>query len=153
MRDLEDSRVCDVDQFVHVFVNEGQAVSDHCEIVDHILSQALPLIGCESAAVIRAKANLLIKNQLFPEDGYHPPHIDLPDPDTVSMIYYVDTVDGDTVVFDKTAQQGIENLAVAHAQTPQENSLLVFPSNQFHASSSPRTANRRVVNIVARQLK
>ena len=148
--DPEDVHVQERRQFVHPFIDAGDVVSEDADIVNCIVRGALQQLNVKHADVIRAKANLLLEDVNFPEHAYHPPHIDVVHEGVTTLIYYVDTVDGDTVIFDKTSNQGMNNLDIVHRQTPQANSILVFPSNQFHASSSPRTRVRHVVNIVAR---
>jgi hypothetical protein len=66
------------------------------------------------------------------------------------MVYYVDTVDGDTVVFDKYDSETGE-LGEPIRNTPLQGSLIAFKSNMYHASSNPiKSARRTVINMAFR---
>jgi hypothetical protein len=92
----------------------------------------------------RVKFNLMWK---APEANgrWSLPHIDHSDIDAVSAVYYVVDADGDTCLFYPK-----ETVRVR----PKKGSVLIFPSNIPHASSSPVEAQERVViNIVMKIVK
>ena len=50
----------------------------------------------------RIKANLLFPIQGGSSEKYNSPHIDIVNPASISMVYYVNESDGDTFIFDKS---------------------------------------------------
>ena len=78
---------------------------------------------------------------------YNTPHVD---PDDVSVIYYPYDSTGDTYVFGRTGvpQEPIpQNMEIVKAATPKKGRILVFPSNQYHAGSSPTSGRRMLINM------
>ena len=90
---------------------------------------------------LRIKANLL---QPHPDAGeHHPWHYDTEKINCKSMIYYLNDSDGDTFI-GKTDTQRI---------SPKANTAVIFPSNIWHASSSPTKGRRMVINYVTQARK
>ena len=99
----------------------------------------------------RVKINLLLQQPNAPEFHYNIPHYDKPETGYYSVIYYCMDSDGDTFLFDKLAEKNYTptELNVVQRFTPKKNSILVFYSNRFHASSNPRNHKERsVINFV-----
>jgi hypothetical protein len=66
-----------------------------------------------------------------------------------TAIYYVNNTDGDTYIFNEKVPKQKDGVSVYETVTPKKGKMLVFNSNQFHASSSPINNNiRLVLNIV-----
>lgn len=94
----------------------------------------------------RVKANILLKQQ-FPKDHYNSPHQDQTESNYISMVYYVNASDGDTVLFNEFNLDN--NFTVYKRIQPKKNRLVVFESNRFHASSNPTEhQDRFVLNFV-----
>ena len=90
---------------------------------------------------LRIKANLL---QPHPDAGeHHPWHYDTEKINCKSMIYYLNDSDGDTFI-GKTDTQRI---------SPKANTAVIFPSNIWHASSSPTKGRRMIINYVTQARK
>lgn len=131
-------------QFSH-FVNV-----EHCPYIDTIS----PILNTLTASfntniqIMKMKFNLLHK---IADPTHHFPHTDVDDLDNniKSAIYYVNDCDGDTYLFNEKAPKPSNTATLYKSITPKKGSMLVFNSNQFHASSSPVESNiRLVLNIV-----
>ncbi len=134
----------DSPQFTHGFyANKSINSTYYKDIVTPILD-ILP----ESYTVdnlIRAKANLINMNEGYPEGHYNIPHSDIPDMDTISLIYYVNDSDGDTVFFEQNPEDFSGYLTIGKTFTPKKNQGILFNSKRLHASVPPRKTNARVI--------
>jgi hypothetical protein len=98
----------------------------------------------------KIKVNLLRKTN-FPENHYNIPHVDYPHSNKISALYYINDTDGDTYIFNETCMPDKlpEKLTVTQRVSPKKNRLVLFPSNRFHASSSPLINQERfVINFI-----
>jgi hypothetical protein len=144
-----DANTVESPQFGHSFVLNGKITSDHYRTISPMLYFLEARTGYKPGNVLRIKANLLLKDTTYPDNCYHEPHTDIYGTlhtGLTSMIYYVDDSDGDTFFFDQffsDLRPGA--VSVGHRQTPTKGTAVLFPSNQFHASSSPKISNRRIV--------
>ena len=103
------------------------------------------------SGINRIKINLLLQQPQAPELHYNIAHYDKPETGYYSVIYYCMDSDGDTFLFDKFAERDStkSELNIVQRFTPKKNSILVFDSNRFHASSNPRNHKERaVINFV-----
>lgn len=81
--------------------------------------------------------------------GYNNPHIDHEGVEAdmiktnVVALYYCDDTPGDTFIFNET-EQSIE-YTVKHRVTPEQGKLVFFDGNHYHASSSSKSRDVRVV--------
>ena len=100
--------------------------------------------GIKVKHIDRVRANLMVPNGNNNSSTYNEPHIDNVDLDCLTMLYYLNDSDGDTRIFDKNATQGFNDLTMIHSQPHKKGDALIFPSNQFHCSSSPIVSNRRM---------
>lgn len=102
-------------------------------------------LNLKVTAVPRIKANTIFQENEFKPEFFNIPHKDYEEDNIMSIVYYVDTVDGDTVVFDKyDGKQLGEPLRFK----PIQGSAIVFKSNVLHSSSNPiRHRRRTIINI------
>lgn len=146
--DRNDTNIQNSVQFVHGITDMNKALSPMHQLVMPILWFFEKETGFVIKNIMRVKANCLTR------DGgdlskYNPPHIDIYAPGYVSLIYYINDSDGDTVLFDKKISEGFENLKVVQRVTPKKGNLFMIPSDQLHASSCPsETKQRMVINFV-----
>jgi hypothetical protein len=103
-------------------------MSEHFESIYPLINKINP------AAIARVKANLVTRNPVSNEFGYH---TDFEDAELLkSAVYYLDTTDGVTRFKDGTEVECIENR------------LLVFNNNMPHTSTSCTDQKvRRVINL------
>ncbi len=149
-----DNNTVDAPQFSHSLCSRAKVVSQHYTAIFPILYFLEEKTGYKPAIVSRIKANLLYKNSTFPDNHYHQPHSDDYSDDgpylsiMSSLIYYLHDSDGDTFFFDQHYKPGhrpLSPLKVVKRITPKQGTAVLFPSNQFHASSSPKSNDRRIV--------
>jgi len=143
----------DGDQFVHALYQEGARRSAFFDIVFQMFYFMEDKTGVALANVERMKANLLVKKSIDP-DAYNTPHIDIPDAGFKSLLYYVKDSDGDTFIFNQTIQEtqaAKKPLTVRKRIAPRRGKAVLFNSNIWHASSSPReNATLVVLNFIFR---
>jgi len=95
----------------------------------------------------RSKLNLMTRDLLpDPNKDYHnPPHVDPTfaddtDRHDISMLYYVNSSDGDTWFFND--ELGFD---VVKKVSPKQGRVVIFDAHHFHASSPPKNSTARVV--------
>jgi len=150
---LLDKNVKETSQFTHTFLNKNGEKSDNfnylIELLDIIQENFGPIKN-----ILRIKSNLLLKNESYSKNSYHPPHVDWQDDSNdykkiISALYYVNDSDGDTIFFNEYFTSKFDfkhtKLTIQKETTPESGSLLVFKSNQFHTSKPPILTERRVV--------
>jgi hypothetical protein len=142
-----DSKTKDSPQFTHtIFMNE-KPQSEYYHFFSEMISHLEPHIG-KVKRLIRIKANLITKDENYPDGFYHGPHVDYYGKNIVTFLYYVNDSDGDTIIFDGELDgnpHNIEKLTEIHRETPSFGTGIVFNSKQIHTSSPPKITNRRVV--------
>lgn len=109
------------------------------------LNQILLTRGFISMPVSKDKENRIDK-----------PHVDRMH-DHLVCVYYVNDADGDTVIFNKTANYMFENsltpdidpkdLDVLQTVTPKKGRCVLFNGSLYHASTQPTTGIRCIVNF------
>ena len=138
----------DTSQFIH------KILYDEILFDNNFYALLLPLIynfeealGLKFTEHWRIKANLLTKRSNTPY--IHPPHVDINSSEYISIVYYVNETDGDTVIYDKfqNNQQftNNEHFKTAKRVSPKRGSAIAFPSNQYHSSSLPNFNDARAV--------
>lgn len=100
--------------------------------------------GIKVKHIDRVRANLMVPNGVNTSETYNEPHIDSPDFDSLTMLYYINDSDGETRIFDKTVKEGFNDLKMIHSQPHKKGDAIIFPSNRFHSSSSPITSDKRL---------
>jgi hypothetical protein len=145
--DVNDLNIRNSVQFVHGITDMNKPISPmHSQVVP-ILWFLEKEIGRKIKNIMRVKANCLTRDG--DEVKYNPPHIDIYEKGFTSLVYYINDSDGDTILFDKTIDQGFTDLKQIKRVTPKQGNLFMFPSDQLHASSCPiNTRQRMVINFV-----
>lgn len=135
------------DQFVHAIFQEGAKRSPFFDVVFPLFYFMEDKTGVVLNGIERMKANMLLKKPID-ADSYNVPHIDIPDRNFKSLIYYVADSDGDTFIFNETFHNK-KDLSVRRRVSPKKGKAVLFDSNIWHASSNPREyANRVVLNFI-----
>lgn len=148
---FEDSNTKETSQFTHSFMQDDRDLSKYAhflsEVIKYINEFVMPI-----KKIVRVKANLLLKNENYPKEAYHPPHSDVFDENydkQWTFLYYINDSDGDTIIFDKkwhpTHGDTQPELNVVERHTPKAGNALLFKSNTYHTSSPPITSERRIV--------
>jgi len=126
--------------FTHAFYNsEGAINSSFSSIVPYLLKELENVINIEYA--IRAQANLVCNIFLNEEQNKNNVHIDDDNEDFFTILYYVITSDGNTVIYNEDTSS-IE-------VSPIKGNYVIFPSNTLHKPNPPVVNKKRIViNIV-----
>ena len=101
--------------------------------------------------VLRIKFNLL--NRLDTTE-FNYPHIDTTEKDFISLVYYVNDSDGDTVIFNESHPFESNNLTVKERVSPKKGRAVLINADTYHSASNPRNTEVRVIlNVVFRLVK
>lgn len=141
--DLNDPNIRDSTQFVHGIIGYNNATSPLFQSVVPIVWFLEKETGIKIKNILRIKANCLVRDGTTGQ--YNPPHVDVYEPGCMSLVYYINDSDGDTILFDKMIQQGHNDLTPIVRNSPRKGSAFMFPSNQLHASSCPVNSKQRLV--------
>lgn len=145
--EIDSENIIDNGQFVHPLYSEKDGVYDNDAY--RLVFPLLNKIQQENNLIAeRIKINLLPVIYSYPENAHHIPHTDSQLDDgniRTTFIYYLNTTDGDTFLFD-------ENGSVEERITPVANRILQFNSYMKHASSSPTKEPRFIINFVFRSM-
>lgn len=129
-------------QFIHLFYSENNVISDKYNLVVPILWFFEKETNIKIKNIIRIKANLNFRYLMTDKDKLDAIHKDYLNENFLSIIYYVNDSDGDTLIYDEKGN-------VAQTITPQANSLVYFKSNTAHAGIFPvKNKKRIVINLV-----
>jgi hypothetical protein len=128
--------------FTHVFYKKDGFVNSAFNVViPYLLDELKNVIDVDH--VVRGQANLLCNINVSEEENINSLHTDSPDDNTFSILYYVITSDGNTVIYNKEGS----NIKVS----PIKGNYVIFPSNLLHKASPPKDNKRRVViNIIVK---
>jgi 2OG-Fe(II) oxygenase superfamily len=141
--------------FYHMAFDAASAVP----VVSAINAMLIPLlfVSCDKAGqrftdLIRVRLGLFPANEM--NVPYHNPHVDFYEPHKVAL-YYVNDSDGDTVVFNETAEQVSVEQSVTLANSgrftemariaPRKGRMVFFDGKHYHASMHPTKSAHRIV--------
>lgn len=148
--DTSDTNIIDSPQFTHsIFAADRGGPASHLFDDIKVMFWFLELkYGYVISEIFRIKANMLLP--LGEKNNYNPPHVDWDQDDSyLSMVYYTEDSDGDTVLFDKFYEEGYENLKEIYRNKPKKGTAILFNSNRFHCSSNPTDSeHRRIINFI-----
>ena len=98
---------------------------------------------------IQVKFNLLFNNTKCLSTKYNTPHVDNKWWDSYSMIYYVNSADGDTIIFNEEygpdVKEKPEEFTIKQRILPQHNRIVIFKGTHYHTSSNPIKSDHRIV--------
>lgn len=151
-----DENTTDTAQFVHSSLFSGVVSPDQSISYSEFrpfLYMVQENIKRKIKLVTRVKVNCVLQNTNFKDTNYNIAHVDTStiNKNTFSAIYYVNDSDGDTFFFNEHCKEDslIEKLTIKERITPKMGTMVIFPSNQFHASSNPiKSKSRFVVNFM-----
>jgi hypothetical protein len=136
-------------QFVHVLYSHNEYKSPFRKYLEWVINAYLKHHSCTILRVVRAKFNLLPKENYQKELANKSIHRDCtndlkldPNSKFITILYYVNDSDGDTILFDEQYNE-IERFS------PIKGNAIVFDSNILHRGSTPVIhKNRIILNIV-----
>lgn len=140
----EQSSENDIFQFTCPVIRDGVVKANdpkHIEVLNEVVSNVFKDTKT-TVEVLRAKFNLLSKQPYNEANLSDMIHVDTEDTDKLSVLFYMNNSDGDTVFFDGDRE---------HRYMPKENTAVVFKSNIKHRATPPTQAQKRIVlNIIAK---
>lgn len=140
----EQSSENDIFQFTCPVIRDGVSKSSdpkHLEVLHAVINKVFSNAK-STVEVLRAKFNLLSKQPYNEASLSDMIHVDTTDTDKLSVLFYMNNSDGDTVFFDGDKE---------HRYMPKENTAVVFKSNIKHRATPPTQAQKRVVlNIIVK---
>ena len=132
--------------------NNFQVVQDlNNKEYEYIFNKFCTKHNIKPKEILRARVNMLTKSNY---DNYNYPHVDNPIPHNV-FIYYFNSSDGDSIVFDKKLGEdlsNIENLPILHSTKPKMGAAIKFDGRYYHSSTQPKESELRcILNIDYRE--
>jgi hypothetical protein len=143
--------VLDSHQLVSLIVADGEILDEEVfNLIRPIFDNVLKLENAQEVFIERIKLNTLFKDEELTENMFNVPHTDNPDPAFKTFLYYVNDSDGDTHFFNNfSTDHPPFDLTLSRSFSPKKAKGILFPSNQYHASSNPNCNLRRlVINFV-----
>ena len=141
--------------FTHLlFKNTGEQ-SKYLEDFTPLFLKGVEAANLKLISPIRLRLGFLLKTRYnIPNMPYvhNTPHIDC-ETDHYTALYYLNTCDGNTVIFNETTES--EKYSIKHKIEPVAGKFIVFNGNQYHASSCPKMFPSRIVltmNFTAEKL-
>lgn len=120
----------------HQFYIQGEEPSPFFGLVGQLIPEVEKKLDKKVIDLFRVKGNLTLPSTL-PSDTYNVPHKDQEE-GWISLLYYVNDADGDTVFFD-------DDKNIYSIVPPKANRVAVFDSNIYHCTMNNQTFDRRMV--------
>ena len=132
-------------QFTHMFCEHDKVNSVHFTKTMQIVTTMERLLNIRFTGITRIKSNFTYIQPTRGKNTSHPLHTDTEDKNKyMSMIYYINESDGDTMFFDDKGK-------IIKRVEPKQNRCVVFPSEHSHAGQAPfKYDYRMVTNFVMR---
>ena len=138
--------------FLHLFCDNFKENSEHFSMIRPIIDYTAGKLKLKLPQIIKSRAFLQVPLSLkdYTVDNAH---IDDKRPHIV-FLYYVTDGDGDTIIYDKKWEKGIQNmnseetekLLIKKRVTPKQGRVVVFDGRYWHTAEQPRQNNRCVIN-------
>lgn len=130
-------------QFTHTFYVDDKVNSYLFDLVMPIKNTFELKTSYKVKKINRAKANLLLNTPYKKEDLKKTIHQDIEDEGCMSLLYYLETSDGDTIVYDSIKEKEINRVL------PKANRAFIFEANKWHNATPPKEyRTRKVINFI-----
>lgn len=147
-----DGNTIDSPQFMHFPLDVEGRASNAFDTLRPMVGEIERYFNNPIEYIFRIKISCLNRNILsFGKDNYNTPHVDtdVVEPDFISLIYYINNCDGDTFIFNEKYGTPVSKFTTQCRVTPRQGRVVIFNSNQFHASSNPiQEYSRFIINFV-----
>jgi len=142
-----DSNIKDVDGFVNRLIIENKQISGYGDLVKPLMYFVEDKFNMKVNYIIRARAVMIYKNPTFGE-FYNVPHVDDMN-EHMTLIYYVNDSDGDTVFFEECYDKEIDysKKTVERRVEPRKGRAVLFNGLRYHTGSVPKYNNRMLINF------
>ena len=140
-----DSNIKETDGFVHRLIIENAKVSGYGDLVRPIMYFVEDKFKVKVNYIIRARAVMIYKNPVFGE-FHNVPHVDDMNKH-MTLIYYVNDSDGDTVIFKEKYVNDISysKKTVECRVEPRKGRAVLFDGHRYHTGLLPQTSKVRLV--------
>jgi len=134
--------------FGHVFFNDNGIVSDYFDVISEI-----PKLAVKNTPFVFNKlfyARTFLQMPLTTTHGLTNPHVDVPGVRHYVCVYYVDDSDGETVIFNKTEEdlvQDFNSLKILQTISPKKGRAVLFDGTRYHANILPQRGPRCIINF------
>ncbi len=140
--------------FTKPLVNMDDGSFDPTYPIYHkVLESVQERLGWQIKAIYNARLQLQLPLLTEKDKVWGVPHIDAHRPNPYKIaVYYVNDVDGATVLFKQTTKnctpQDVKDgkLEVAHTVSPKKGRVVIFDGDIYHSVGKPKTDMRCVVN-------
>jgi hypothetical protein len=131
--------------FSHLlFASDGNQ-SEYLDIFTPMYLKGIEAAGLTLVSTLRLRLGFLLKTRYTLPNMpyvYNTPHVDF-DVDHYTALYYLNTCDGDTIIFNQTEES--DKYSTKHRSTPEAGKFTIFDGNHYHASSCPKMEPSRIV--------
>lgn len=136
--------------FAHVFYNENGMIGNFYNYIKPVIDASCIQLGIEYKGLYYGRA--FLQNPLTTHSGLTTPHIDTAQ-NHIVLIYYVIDSDGETVIFNKSADSKLEEITQINKENivqkimPRQGNVLAFNGNTYHANILPKEHMRCIINF------
>jgi len=148
--------------FTHYPITNSQPHNQIGEMLQPILLDLIDKLGHTVKEIIRVR---IVLQPRTTGQYVNDPHIDMPDPHQVGILYLIDS-DSPTVIYNEKYDFNLDkskyedfadasfsyfkenflgNETILHKVAPRRNRLLGFNGEHYHASATPNDVDRRVI--------
>jgi hypothetical protein len=142
-RDYSSYASDNVPQFSHVFYVDGKINSTIFDLVRPLIAMFELKTEYRIEYMIRAKANLLLDTPYKEANLKKAIHKDMNDEGYISLLYYVEDSDGDTIIYSKDKKEEVRRVS------PKANRAFIFKGDDWHNATPPKKhQTRKIINII-----
>lgn len=132
--------------FTHVFCADNKANSMYYDLSDNLLKYICDKENINFSFVKRSHSFLLCNIKVTKKEYNSSIHRDMQLTDLdykyISILYYVNDSDGDTIFYD-------ENKNIINRTSPVSGNYVIFDSKQLHSATSPKNHKTRyIINYI-----
>ena len=141
--------------FNHLFYDNYNENSDFCWMPQEIVSKVIVELKLKITQIIQSRTflQLPLSSRYLKNDTVDNAHVDS-EINHLVFLYYVIDSDGDTIIYDKKWEKGIQHLnseetaklLIKKRVTPKQGRLVVFDGRYWHTAEQPKYNKRCVIN-------
>jgi hypothetical protein len=130
-------------QTTHTFYKNYQVNSSWFNLIEPLIVEFENQTSHRIQNLIRIRSNLLFNRLIDEETKQKVIHQDMVDPNHISLLYYLNDSDGDTIMYQDDKETEIRRV------TPKANRAVIFDSRIWHTAELPiKNQTRQVVNCI-----
>lgn len=139
--------------FTHEIFSDSSVKSDSVKFLSKVLSTFQSSIDIGSISLIKADLFMYIKDESDLIDNYTAPVVDSTntlDENIYTLLYYVNSTDGDSVIFNELYSHDISNpeFTIKHRQTPERRCAILLEGDRYSAEIPSKNGNKILMRIV-----